>query len=281
MAVELVRLATCGEMIRRGPVGYYVTGEHFLIWCTRPELCGIAFWGRLTMAELELLTYVYDHGEATNIATPCDFVFDARRLEGLESGVYEVLVRGTASRIANLRRRLRRQAFVRNTGLIGAAVSGFYPVLDVQFESRVFTELRSACAWLDAPDELADTVERLIAEAISGSVLLDRMRAWLAARTDMRTSIEVAGRWAGVSTRSLQRHLHDAGTTFKTELDRARLAMAKHLLLETDLKIAAVAVRIGSSSEANFISFFRRLTGVSPAEWRRQNRRDPTLPRAP
>jgi AraC-like DNA-binding protein len=272
MDAELVRLPTCGDMIRQGPVGYYVTGEHFMIWCTRPELCGVAFWGRLTMAELELLTYVYDHGEDTNIATPCDFVFDARRLDGLEAGVYEVLARDTASRVANLSRRLRRQAFIRNTGLLGAAVSGFYPVLDVQFESRVFTELAPACAWLEQPDDLADTLERLIAEAISGSLLLDRMRAWLATRIDTRTNIEIAGRWAGVSTRSLQRHLRDAGTTFKAELDRARLATAKHLLLETDLKIAAIASRVGGSSEANFISFFRRLVGVSPAEWRRQNR---------
>jgi AraC-like DNA-binding protein len=273
MASSLQRVPSCDDLLR-DPFGKFTVGSNFLIWCTKPELCGIVLWGRVSLAEMALLTRVYDQGETCGIALPCDFVFDARRLEGLEVGAFEILVRDVAARVSNLQRRLRRQAFVRSSSIWGAALSGFYPVLDVQFESQLFTELAPALAWLDEPDhQLAEQLEALIPVAISGSPLVDRLRGWLATQIGQRPSIQDAAHALAISGRSLQRHLHDAGTSFRAELDRARLLLAQQLLLETELKIAAIAEHVGSSSEANFISFFRRMTTHSPAEWRREHSR--------
>ena len=253
------------------PAGRFASGNNFLVWCTRPDLCGVVVWGRLSMDELAILTRIYDRGGHGGIAKPCDFVFDARRLEGFEPGVFETVERGTAARVGDLRHRLRRQALVRGSGLLGAALCGFYTVIDADFEARVFTELVSALAWLDeAGTDVCAQLERLIADAVAGTSFVDRLRACLAMQAGRRPSIDETARSLAVSSRSLQRRLHEVGTSYRAEVDKARLVLAKQLLLETDLKIAAIAERIGSSTEANFISFFRRLTRTSPAEWRRR-----------
>ncbi len=263
-----LRVATCEELLL-GPVGRYAHGSSFLIWCSSPELCGLVVWGRLTLADLELLIRVFDRGEHSGIALPCDFVFDTRRLEAIEPGGFDYLVRELSTRIGVLHRRLRRQAFLRGDGVFGAVVAGFYPVLEAEFASKIFTEQRAALAWLGENDErVSDEIDRRVAEVVAGSTILDRLRTYLASRFGKRTSIDEAARWLGVSSRSLQRQLLEAKTSFRAELDHARLRLAQQLLRETDLKIAAIAERVGASTEASFIAFFRRRTTQSPAAWR-------------
>lgn len=48
-----------------------------------------------------------------------------------------------------------------------------------------------------------------------------------------------------------------------------RMQLAGQLLLESDSPIAAIAVRVGYSSEASFNRAFRRIVGMPPASWRR------------
>ena len=264
-----LRVATCEEMVL-GPVGRYAYGSCFLIWCTKPELCGLVLWGRMPLAELELLTRVFDHAETSGIALPCDFVLDTRRLEAVEPGAFDFLIRVAATRIDMLQRRLRRQAFLRGDGVLGAAMAGFYPVLDADLVSTIFTDQDSALAWLGERDgRVGNEIDRLVAEVVAGSTVLDRLRTYLASQFGKRPSIEEAARWLAISSRSLQRQLQEAKTSFRAELDEARLRLAKQLLLETDLKIAAIAERVGASTEANFIAFFRRQTKDSPAAWRK------------
>ncbi|HTM23368.1 MAG TPA: helix-turn-helix transcriptional regulator [Kofleriaceae bacterium] len=262
-------------MFQRGPVGHYATGENLMMWCTRPELCGLVFWDRPSFADLRELAHVYDHGEiGTGIAVPCDFVLDARRVTGVDPGMYEGFIGEVGGRLADIRRRLRRQAFVRPSGLPGAAVSAFYTLLETDPDLRIFTDLQPALDWVNDPDSagLAAYLEELTAEVVSGSTLVDRLRAWLATQQDRpMITIEEAGRGLALSARSLQRRLREAGTSFRAELDGQRLITARRLLLETDLKIAAIAQKVGRS-EPNFISWFRRLEGESPAAWRRQRR---------
>jgi AraC-like DNA-binding protein len=271
---ELTRLGSCDEMARCGSPGHYATGDNLMMWCTRPDLWGLALWGRMGFAEMRLLERVFDSGEHGGAATPCDFVLDARRLCGLDPDLYEGLASAASRRLTDIRRRVRRQAVLRSSGLIGAAMSGFYVTLDVELEWRVFTELAPALAWLDEPhpDELAARLDGLVADAISGSTLLDRLRGVLATAGGGPVSLGHASRSLGLSGRSLQRALRQLGTSFRDEAYRARIDVAKKLLLETDHKIAVIGKRLGVSSEANFISFFRRTVGESPAAWRRRNR---------
>jgi AraC-like DNA-binding protein len=272
---ELTRVGSCDELVRQGSPSHYATGDNLMMWCTRPDLCGLVLWGRMSVAELRLLERVFDSaGADSGIATPCDFVLDARRLHGLDSDLYDALARAAVRRRVDIQRCVRRQAVLRSAGLIGGAVSGLYVGLDAAIEWRVFTELAPALVWLDEPDPgaLAARLEQLVAEAVSGSTVLDRLREVLAISSPGSTSLDEVSRRVGVSRRSLQRALHARGTSYRGELYRARVAISQQLLLETDHKIAAIGDRLGFSTEANFITFFRRTTGASPAEWRRRHR---------
>jgi AraC-like DNA-binding protein len=271
---ELRRLDSCDEMIRRGSPRHYATDDKLMMWCMRPELCGLVLWGHMGFSEMRLLERVFDNGEHSGIATPCDFVLDARRLRGLDSELYEGLVHAAGRRLPDIRRRVRRQALLRPDGLLGGAVSGFYVALGVELEWRVFTDLAPALAWLEEPHPaaLAAGLDRLVAEAASRSTLIDRVREALVAGHRGAMLLGDVSRSLGVSPRSLQRVLRDLGTSFRDEVRRARVDIATKLLLETDHKIATIGDRLGFSSEANFITFFRRTTGESPAVWRRRNR---------
>lgn len=65
-------------------------------------------------------------------------------------------------------------------------------------------------------------------------------------------------------------------TLFKQEMEQSfvkylsmvRLERAKHLLKQTDLKIFDIALQSGFSDEAYFSRVFKKITNVSPSEWR-------------
>jgi AraC-like DNA-binding protein len=271
---ELRRLGSCDDLIRSGSPRHFAVGDQVLMWCARRDLCGLALWGRLSFAQLRVLERGFDRGVRSGAATQCDFVLDARHVEGIDSELYEGLTQAATRRLSDIQRRVRRQALLRSSGLIGGAVSGFYASLGVELEWRVFTELAPALAWLDEPepDALAARLDRLVAEAVSGSTLLHRLREALATSPGRSILLDDASRSLGVSGRSLQRALRELGTSFRAELYRARIDLGKKLLLETDHKIAVIGDRVGFSSESNFITFFRRATGESPAAWRRAHR---------
>jgi AraC-like DNA-binding protein len=272
-AFELRRVGSCDEMLRRDPGRRYATGDNLMLWRTRPDLCGLVLWGRMSFDEVRLLERIFDDSKRRDIAAPCDFILDTRHLHGLDAALYEGLTHAASRRLPDIRRRIRRHALLRSSGLIGAAVSGFYVALDVEIEWRVFTALAPALGWLDEPhpDALAARLDRLVMEAVSESSLADRLRAVIAGYSGGSMSLEDVSRSLGMSPRTLQRTLAAVGTSFRDEVHRARLAMSRKLLLETDDKIAAIAHRIGFSTEANFITFFRRSTGESPAAWRRRS----------
>jgi LacI family transcriptional regulator len=60
------------------------------------------------------------------------------------------------------------------------------------------------------------------------------------------------------------------GRSVLSEIHRARIELARELL-GTDLQVLQVARRTGFSSPQMFATVFRRLTGISPREYRREN----------
>lgn len=52
-----------------------------------------------------------------------------------------------------------------------------------------------------------------------------------------------------------------------------RLELAKELLVYDELGVSEIAVRLGFSSTAHFSAQFRRLTGLTPSDFRRQHGR--------
>jgi AraC-like DNA-binding protein len=96
------------------------------------------------------------------------------------------------------------------------------------------------------------------------------IRAHLA---DPGLSLEQIANLAGLSRRSLNRWLAVRGLTFAQLLRSVRFAAAQQLLVESETPLSEIASAIGYAEPSVFSTAFRRWSGVSPREWRRQHGR--------
>ena len=71
-----------------------------------------------------------------------------------------------------------------------------------------------------------------------------------------------------MSTRTVQRRLEEAGTSYQDLVDDVRAAMARTLLRDRTRSIIDVAFELGYADLKGFYRAFRRWTGTTPAEWR-------------
>ncbi|MDZ7620249.1 MAG: XylR family transcriptional regulator [Patescibacteria group bacterium] len=80
---------------------------------------------------------------------------------------------------------------------------------------------------------------------------------------------------SGLSRRTLQVRFQKAlGHPIREEIQRARLALARQMLLETDMPVWKVAQTAGFNSLSYLERVFRRATGISLARYRRRCRQD-------
>ena len=76
----------------------------------------------------------------------------------------------------------------------------------------------------------------------------------------------------GMHRRTLDRHLRKHGLHYGELMASVEEEIARQLLRETDLQVQQVAESLHYSSAANFATAFRRWTGMTPSEYRRQAR---------
>lgn len=76
----------------------------------------------------------------------------------------------------------------------------------------------------------------------------------------------------GLSSRSLQRGLQALGTSLRDQLDAVRRARALQLLRDPELSVREIAFMLGYADPRAFYRSFRRWTGHTPAEHRREPR---------
>ena len=82
--------------------------------------------------------------------------------------------------------------------------------------------------------------------------------------------IELAAEICCVSKRSLQRHLANSSLTYSELVEQSRFSAAKELLQNPEEKVTDIAFALGYDSPSNFARAFRRIAGISPREYRRQ-----------
>jgi AraC-like DNA-binding protein len=257
------------------PLGRYGHEQRVFGWGLDRERIGYAVWGRPGESDIDLLFSGLDGPHPPSLALPCDLVLDLRRVEGGDAATFDYLLRITTAKRDRVAARIRRQAIVRSSGLVAAAAEGFGALLGPRHAWEVFDSLAAALEWLGVEDAAAqaDALDDLIATASTGSPLLSRVRAYLAAEIG-RKSIQQAAHALSLSVRTLQRELREAGTSFRQESDRVLVEQAKELLARSDLKLEAIAHRLGCASLASFDAFFRRTTGQSPSAVRLALSRD-------
>lgn len=140
-------------------------------------------------------------------------------------------------------------------------------------------ELEFAAALLDRPQAQAEPALSRVLDAHLASLLaalpadgnlLERTRAALLAELPRGepTLASVAARLR-MRPRSLQRYLHDAGSSLSALLDDVRAELAVRHLGESRQSIAEVAFMLGFSEVSTFHRAFKRWTGVTPSAYRR------------
>jgi len=256
----------------REPAGHYLVGRHFFIWCHSLDFTGSIMWGRPEERDTQELVGIWRelHPRMHNF----DVVTDGSRIESIDAAAFEVMIRYLREKLPTYAQSIRRQAIIHPPGLPGAAIAGLLPTIGIYYQWHIFAEPRAGFAWLERGDgdAVCETVSRVAVQVTGVSpwrrILGDALRD----APDDVTLASVARRM-GRSERSLQRDLHDTGTTFRAELEAARVELARALLVDTDLKIDAVARKVGCASAAHFATLFRRVAGETPSAYRERHKR--------
>ncbi len=121
---------------------------------------------------------------------------------------------------------------------------GLYPVLR-QHAERLLGERKAAGAGVVA--QVRAAVIRVLAH---GGARLPLVAAQL-----------------GLSPRTLQRKLADAGSSFQEVLDGARYELARDYLGQRDLGLVDIAFLLGYQEQSAFTHAFREWSGLSPGAW--------------
>ena len=157
--------------------------------------------------------------------------------------------------------------------MAGAVVAGFYEVIRPAYPVAVFDDPAEAVKWLELPEggALVRELDRIRDEVKdTAAVVLGRVRSLLGdEEQDLgRFSLDLVASKLMLTPRTLQRRLVDAGTSFRAEVNTARLRLAKSLLVSTDYDLKRISFMVGCRSAAQFSSFFRRSTNCTPKDWR-------------
>jgi AraC-like DNA-binding protein len=94
--------------------------------------------------------------------------------------------------------------------------------------------------------------------------------------TGRRPSIEEIARVLHISSRTLQRRLQDAGSSFQRVLEEARHQLARRYLNNSLLELNEAAYLLGYNDANSFVRAFRTWEGIPPARWREQQRAQAT-----
>jgi AraC-like DNA-binding protein len=128
-------------------------------------------------------------------------------------------------------------------------VSSFDPALHCRLENELSERLHSKALELD---------------------LSESVKAWISARLCRLASIDIcdAASDFGMSVRSFQRALSDAGISYADLRNSVRTEIAKAMLACTRLSILQIAVNLGYSETSAFSRSFKSFTGATPAKFR-------------
>ncbi|MDR3764423.1 MAG: AraC family transcriptional regulator [Acidobacteriota bacterium] len=90
--------------------------------------------------------------------------------------------------------------------------------------------------------------------------------------TGRRPAIEEVARTLHISSRTLQRKLQEAGSSYQRVLEESRHQLARHYLNNSALELSEAAYLLGYEDASSFVRAFRTWEGVPPARWREQQR---------
>ena len=102
-----------------------------------------------------------------------------------------------------------------------------------------------------------------------GQQVRDTLKRSLAGK---RPTLENIAKELGLSTRTLQRRLTDAGFTFQQLVEETRRELARHYLRQRAVELPEVAFLLGFEDANSFFRAFQDWERTSPGEWRDRSR---------
>lgn len=148
------------------------------------------------------------------------------------------------------------------------------PVLFDQPEAGLRFSLEVLQLPLKSPDAtlialLEQHADRLLAQLPQQEEIVERVRKAIAhALRDGEPDIERISAALNCSSRTLQRHLTQAGTNFRSELNLVRHELAASYLRDRRLQIVEIALLLGYSEHSAFTRAYKEWTGRSPQQER-------------
>jgi AraC-like DNA-binding protein len=154
------------------------------------------------------------------------------------------------------------------------ATQSFWP--NVRFLSgqhAAWISLPITLLGLPNPSPAAFAPSRDQEDGTSAYDIVELLKLMLPAYLDEgRTALADVAEIAGVGARTLQRKLAHVGLSYSDILDTVRYEHASRLLQDTECRIIDVAFSSGYTDPAHFSRAFRRMTGVTPRQFREQSR---------
>jgi AraC-like DNA-binding protein len=256
------------EALAPDPRGKYYVGNTWLsFFAPHGRFSGTIVWGEPSRADVA----AWEACANLRLSAACEphaTIFDAHNIERLGPTAFGQLAKYTHGHMRELGESITRLAIVHTGTFAGAVAAGFTKLVPVPFPAEVFTDVGAALAWLgceaDAP--LFDELGEARREARATPPIVRELAAYLTHHP--RATPAEAARALALSTRSLQRRLSEQKTSFRHELDAARLRLAQRLLLESETSVTEVAITVGLTSPQHLSTLFRRLGHASPSEWR-------------
>jgi AraC-like DNA-binding protein len=256
----------------RDPIGRFVDGRTWIRFCPKEDFVGGLFWGFVTNDDFRAyLDVVVDEAQA--IPFPRLSYLDARRIESVEEECLSTLGAFYTEHATDLQRSIRRLAGVHPTGWAGAVIGGLTQVQSFPYPTRFCASPRDALEFLGAAEvSLEPLIDDLLERAIATTSTVRALQGLLEKESG-RIAVHDAASRLGLSTRSLQRRLREADTTFAREQSKAQLRVAKKLLAETDASLLSIALTVGCGSAQHFSNWFRQASGEPPSRFRSRQRK--------
>jgi AraC-like DNA-binding protein len=113
------------------------------------------------------------------------------------------------------------------------------------------SELKAGNAGLNVGQQVKDTLKRSLA--------------------GKRPTLQDVAQELGLSARTLQRRLTDAGLTFQQLVEETRRELARHYLKQRTIELNEAAFLLGFEDVNSFFRAFQVWEGTSPTQWREKN----------
>ena len=251
------------------PLGRCLLGPTFLIWCAAPDLQGAIIWGALDEPAVRELIEVGHFTSHPAISRRRRMLVDCRGVTHVDADAVLGFAALARRRVASWAATVDRQAVVVPEGLVGILIGGALASAEASHPMRFAHDLELAFAYLEHPAaRLAHASATRAADRQRGrAVLLSRLAAYLG-RDLIAPTLEGSAAALGMSRRTLQRELARLGTSFSDELRGARLTAAKSLLIHSDLKIDAIALKVGLGTASRMSAMLRRELDVTASDLR-------------